>query len=300
MKGFVLSIIISVLALCFVSSNGNVALTQNKRSCGFLDIFGCCLPRPSAPDALKNLMPKPEGGTKETEVATSPNLLPDQNPNKVFTFEKFKFDEILPDGQAFKWEQLQACRVGLDRGNKVRINIITQDDKDHMARNFLPCKDQLGYFLRYHENAHAFMTWDWEQANWFFTSDLSGCDMFVAKNADEKSKALIVHGNLNKYGLPKDEVENFRIKGEMAEKIVSMSPGYRVVMRLYRKKSNREAISFIEDYMKGHSSPGSKIFLYQYDTDSSPQGHLFFGRNGKFYVKPKIGGETKELEANLE
>ena len=180
MKGFVLSIFISVLALCFVPSNGNVALTQNKRSCGFLDIFGCCLPNPSAPDALKNLMPKPEGGTKETEVATSPNL---QKPN-VLTAKIIEMEG--EGGPAIHWEQLQACRVGLDRDNKIQINIITQDDKDHeteylVAWNFLPCKDQRGYFLRYQENAHAFMTWDWQQANWFFTSDLSGCDMFVAK-----------------------------------------------------------------------------------------------------------------------
>ena len=123
--------------------------------------------------------------------------------------------------------------------------------------------------------------------------------MFVAKKLGEESKALIIHSNLNKYKAPIDQKENFSIKGEMAQKIVNSFPGYRLVMRLYAWPDNPEVLILIENYKIDHSLPGSKIFVYHYRADKYPSGH-FFGKDGKFYVKPKIGGETQELKANLQ
>ena len=289
-----LSIVISALALSFVASNGAAASTRKKRSCGLSDLF-CCHRAQSQPNALQNLMPRPKGGTKPTEIRLSYNLVkPDLlTPTKV---------DIDGDEPVIKYEQSKPYRIGLDCDNEIQINIITQEDDEfeEMAWNFSPCENQLGYRLPFEENGHTFMSWDWKTANWFFTADLTGCDMFVAKKSGEENKALIIHSNLNKYNAPREQEKNLRIKGEMAEKIVNSFPGYRLVMRLYARPSCPAAKRFIEKYKNDHSSPGSKIFAYEYDADRYQVGHLFFGKDGKFYVKAKEGTETVELKANLE
>ncbi len=296
MRAFVLSIFVSILALGFVPSYETAVSSWKKRSSCLPDLF-CCHRAQSEPNALENLMPRPKGGTKETEILLSPSIIE----SDVLTPTKI---EIEGDEPVIKYEQSSPYRVGLDRDNEIQIDIITQADPDDGEGiwNFSPCDNQLGYRLPFEENGHTFMTWDWGTANWFFTATLTGCDMFVAKKEGEQSKALIIHGNLNKYSAPRQQIDNFRIKGEMAEKIVNSDSfrNYRLVMRVYARPTCPAAVTFIEEYKSAHSSPGSKIFLYGYDADNFPDGHLFFGKDGKFYVKAKIGGETRELKANLE
>ena len=292
-----LSIVISVLALSFVESNGTAASTRKKRSCGLSDLF-CCHRAQSEPNALQNLMPRPEGGTKRTEIRRSYNLV---NHTALIPTEV----DIPGNKPVTKCDQSKPCRVGLDLDNEMQIDVITQEDKDvdeNDRWNFSPCENQLGYYLPFQENGHTFMSWDWKTANWFFTDDLTGCDVFVAKKSDEENKALIIHSNLNRLKDPNEKEENFRIKGETAERIVNSAlfPGFRLVMRLYARPSYPAATNFIEEYKANHSLPGSKIFTYEYDLDNYQDGYIFFGKDGKFYVKAKQGTETVELKATLE
>ena len=293
MRGFVLSTVILVLAWSFVASNQAAASTRKKRG-GVLS--SCCHRKQSEPNALQNLMPRPEGGTKPTEIIFSYNL----TRHAVLTPTKV---DIQGNELVIKYNQSKLCRVGLDRDNEIQIDVITHEDKDvdeNGFSNFSPCENQLGYCLPFQENGHTFMSWDLKTANWFFTADLTGCDVFVAKKSDEEAKALIIHSNLNKYNAPREQEKNLRIKGEMAEKIVNSFPGYRLVMRLYARPSDPAATNFIEKYKADHSLPESKIFTYEYDLDNYQAGYIFFGKDGKFYVKAKQGRETEELKATLE
>ena len=293
MKAVVLSILITWLALGCIPSYQ--AATWSKRSC-FPDLF-CCHRGQAQSNALENLMPRPKGGTKKTVMLLSHNLANREilTPTKV---------EVAGDKPVIKYEQPSPYRIGLDKDKELQIDIITQTDdlEEEGIWNFSSCDNQLTYRLPFAENGHTFMSWDWKTANWFFTADLTGCDMFVAKSETDKNKVLIIHSNLNKYNLPNEQEKNLRIKGEMAEKIVNSGsfPDYRLVMRLYARPTCPIPKRFIEKYARDHSSAGSKIFLYDYDADNFPDGHLFFGREGKFYVKAKIGGDTRELKANLE
>ena len=293
MRGFVLSTVILVLALSFVASNQAAATTRKKRGC---ILSTCCHRKQSEPNALQNLMPTPEGGTKPAEIRRSYNLV---NHTALIPTEV----DIPGNESVTKCDQSKPCRVGLDLDNEIQIDVITQEDKDVDENhwwNFSPCENQLGYYLLFRENGHTFMSWDWKTANWFFTDDLTGCDVFVAKKLDEENKALIIHSNLNRLKEPNEKEENFRIKGETAERIVNLFPGFRLVMRLYARPSHPAATNFIEEYKANHSLPGSKIFTHEYDLDNYRDGYIFFGKDGKFYVKAKQGTETVELKANLE
>lgn len=63
-------------------------------------------------------------------------------------------------------------------------------------------------------------------------------------------------------------------------------------MRLFAKPTDPDAMRFMEQYDRDNSSPGMKIFLYQYDGEKFKEGIIFFGKDAKFYMKPVIGTET--------
>ncbi|CAB4040815.1 Hypothetical predicted protein, partial [Paramuricea clavata] len=226
MRVFVLSILITCLALGCIPSNQAATITWSKKSC-FPDLF-CCHRGQSQSNALENLMPRPKRGTKKTVMLLSHNLANREilTPTKV---------EVAGDEPVIKYEQSRPYRIGLDKDEELQIDIITQTDDLEEAGiwNFSPCDNQLTYRLPFAENGHTFMSWDWKIAKWFFTADLTGCDMFVAKSETDKNKVLIIHSNLNKYNLPNEQEKNLRIKGEMAAKIVNSGsfPDYRLVMR---------------------------------------------------------------------
>lgn len=289
MRSFVLGIFIFWLALGFIPAYQTAENTWNKRmpsSC--FGVF-CCNRKPSEPNALENLM----AGNEKTYLFRSPN--------RMDSLEQGQF-KVASQEIVIQVNQKIPFRVGVDKAEKTQINILTKTDDNYMKDlyNFSPCGNQLAYFLPFQENLHTFMFWEWGKADWFFTDNLGGCDMFVAKSeVDQTKKALIIHSNLNKYKSEVEQETNLRLKGAAAKEIVDAFPGYRIVMRLYTKPTHPKALRYMQQYEKYHNAYPSmgrkKIYLYNYDAAT-----IFFGLKAKFYAKPMFGGETKELNASVE
>ena len=73
-------------------------------------------------------------------------------------------------------------------------------------------------------------------APWFFTDDLSGCDVLVATASNRGSRPMVIHSNRGKF--IKDLARDLLSKGEDVDKILkrkSESDGYewKVIARVY-------------------------------------------------------------------
>lgn len=283
MKAFLFGTLIICLASELTTSY-QIVFTRSKRSSSD---FGCG----PDPNPLKNLFLPPVVGTKEAEIFSywEGAYKPKEEQSK-------KGEEPV-----IKYTQDAAYVVGKDKGYETRVVVKDKESSvSEVGINFVRCQNQIGYVLPFQENHHTYMFWEWGNGNnWFFTADLTGCDMFVAKNPDFPNRALIIHSNLNR--LKEDEEQNLRLKAEIAQAITADYSDYRIVMRAYHQPTSQNAITYIKEYEADHSKTGSKIFVYPYDRKLNELGFIFFGKDGNFYLKsPTVGKETIELKANLE
>ena len=72
-------------------------------------------------------------------------------------------------------------------------------------------------------NMATYMILNPEKGHWLFTSELSGCDIFVATKPSQPKIPLIVHANFDRLNLPVQQVENLRLKGKNVDKILGLS-----------------------------------------------------------------------------
>ena len=62
--------------------------------------------------------------------------------------------------------------------------------------NFDPVTLQRTHFLPYEENRGTYMQLSYaEFGDWFFTSQLSGCEIWIAHDRNSKTQPLIIHSN---------------------------------------------------------------------------------------------------------
>ena len=274
MSTFSLCLFVLLLTALSPSHNSGTA-ALDKRSVA-RDPFGCS----RSPNALENLLPLP-GGKEETEIIVDPYV-------EVISRKK---DE--KNGNTVHFNQGIPRRVGVDTKRTKQINMLGKDvadvDKDTGLYDFLPCANQQGYYLPFEENTHAFIVYEPGRSNWFFTTSLTGCDIFVAKN-NMDGRRLIIHSNLNKYREIPEEKQNLETKGDMAQQIIQSQEGFQLEMRLYAKPSYPPALK----YMKQYNKLNPLVALHSY-IPIPRDGHIFFGNGGKFYLKPTMGGETIEL-----
>ena len=241
------------------------------------DLFGCG----RSPNALENLLPLP-GGKEETEIIVDPAV-------------KIVESKDGENGKIIQFNQEIPLRVGVDK-NKLRTNQINLlgngvDDVDTVTGlyDFLPCEKQKGYYLPFEEDSHVFIVYKPASlSNWFFTTSLTGCDIFVAKHKSD-GRRLIIHSNLNKYREVPQEKLNLETKGHMAQQIIQSQEGFQLVMRLYAQPSFPPALEYMEQYKRLNPL----VALYSY-IPIPRDGHIFFGYGDKFYLKPTMGGDRGE------
>ena len=267
--------------IALIPNHNSGTVTLDKRSVA-RNPFGCG----RSPNALENLLPLP-GGKEETEISID-------DPAFVRSRTEVSFEgEDGKNGKIVKFHQEIALRVGVDTKRTKQINLLGNDvpdvDTTTGLYDFMPCAKQAGYYLTFEENSHTFIVYNPGLSNWFFTTSLTGCDMFVAKHNSD-GRLLIIHSNLNKYGDMPQEKLNLETKSDMAQKIIQSHQGFQLVMRLYAKPSFPPALKYMEQYHKLNPS----IVLHSY-IPIPRDGHIFFGNGGKFYLKPTMGGETVEL-----
>ena len=135
-------------------------------------------------------------------------------------------------------------------------------------------------FLYYEDNKNTYMILDPSAVRWFFTSRLSGCDVFVARPKANVpvpgNKPIVIHSNLNKCA---NNVKNLRLKGDSVDKMInSHHPNYELIARVYCQPLPEEMVQankYLRQYESRH--PGIKLISYQVDPPAIPQLFYFIG-----------------------
>lgn len=150
-------------------------------------------------------------------------------------------------------------------------------------------------YLPFDYNGNTYMILKPDEAPWFFTAPLSGCDIFVATNPDQPNRPIVIHSNLQQY--KEHNLVNLQFKGMHADEMLADShPGYQLIARVYHKPSPGEEMdvnNYLEKYKKRHQ----KIMLLSYPP-ATPQYFHFFGHyhvqkmQWNFLLKGDIDGVT--------
>jgi hypothetical protein len=239
-------------------------------------------------NALQNLLGK---GTEKTQLVVSSDC-----------FKMFSTRSAIKKNGKTLGEQIipkDSCRVGLDNDENTYINVISKSESDNEDFKECPSNGQddrqfQAFFLTYELNMNTFMFLDPNRARWFFTSSLTGCDIFVAINKNNPNNPLVIHSNMNAIENNKDNLEH---KGNTVDKIMETVPvGYELKARVYHKSQHPDARKYMDTYRNEH--PHIEIIMF-YNAESQGSPFLFFGYYSNavwhFFIKAKNGGETYKV-----
>jgi hypothetical protein len=251
---------------------------------------GClCCGKNQERNALQNLLGK---GTEKTQLVVSTDCF------KMFSTRS----AIKKNGQTLGEQVIpkDSCRVGLDNYENTYINVISKSEPENEDFKECPSNGQYdrqfqAFFLTYEENMNTFMVLDPDRARWFFTSSLTGCDIFVAIDQNNPNNPLVIHSNMNVINNDKD---NLKHKGDTVDMIMEKEfvRGYELKARVYHKSPDVNARKYMDTYRNEH--PHIEIIMF-YNAESQDSPFLFFGYYSNsvwhFFIKAKNGGETYKV-----
>jgi len=153
-------------------------------------------------------------------------------------------------------------------------------------------------FLNLGVDTNTYMILNPAVAPWFFTDQLSGCDVFVATDPTRLDRPIVIHSNLN--SRRGNKIENLRNKGNSIDEILRSHAGYTLIARVYSAPSRqhrRGANNYLTKYKTNHAG----IQLVQYDTEQPRQPFQFIGHyvgRWTFYLKGEMDGKVIILPLN--
>lgn len=138
-------------------------------------------------------------------------------------------------------------------------------------------------FLNQDLNTNTYMILNPDIAPWFFTSQLSGCDIFVATTAENRNKPIVIHSNLNNCG---NKAQNLEAKGKDVNELLKSNPGYRLRARVYSAPSRIDSAA--DQYLKRYIAAHEGIQLVEYDIQNVPvakvQPFQFIGHYNQYWT----------------
>lgn len=161
--------------------------------------------------------------------------------------------------------------------------------------NYLPMK----------ENGASYLLLN-DALPFYFTDQLSGCDVWIAERPD--SRPLTIHINSNENS--NDPVTNLQEKERLAGEVLTLFDGYSFVLRIsYNYAANkkcqilRNAINnYWNDFEQRYTEAGSPLVRYMYDNP----GTLFYGiyynqQNSWVYsIKDVITGNVRKIGCHVD
>ena len=108
------------------------------------------------------------------------------------------------------------------------------------------------HYLPYEDNSAAYTHLDHiKWGNWFITKELSGCDIWIARDVGGQLEPIIMHINAN--AKRKNPENAFKQKAELAFRALehinkNLKDEYTFVHRIYYKYEQHENINAIEEY----------------------------------------------------
>ena len=187
------------------------------------------------------------------------------------------------------------CDMGIPTDKRIASKVIRLFMPGVIPPDVVQCKrdkNSVAFFLSQEDDKNTFMIIDSANARWFFTTELGGCDIFVAINAT--NKPLVIHANAN--AVVNTKAANLQIKGEGADEIVRANPGYHLVARAY----SADPAADLSNYRATH--PGVKICAY--DTYQPIAQYFYFigyfdAKVGawSFFLKGKSTGTVTDISS---
>ena len=151
-------------------------------------------------------------------------------------------------------------------------------------------------FLPFGENAETYTILNPDEAPWFFTTPLGGCDMFVAVAPNEGNRPIVIHSNRNNC---KNNIVNLREKGNSVDQLLTNQlPKYKLIARWYyepKPEEMMEADLYLKEYKANHKELEITLMSYSADPPKTAQTHHFIGHyNGRwnFILKGEKDGKT--------
>ena len=170
------------------------------------------------------------------------------------------------------------CNTGVpDRkpGYKEQIFVYIRPPRTQSVISPRPGPSGRAFYLRQDENKNTYMILDAAQAHWFFTTNLGGCDMFVATHPTYPQKPLLIHANRNAAGGTgvADYENNFNLKQASSETVIRRNAGYVLRARLHPLRDGLD--SYWRTYDTTHPSISRRAY-YQPGREFQ-QEYTFFG-----------------------
>ena len=116
-------------------------------------------------------------------------------------------------------------------------------------------------FLPFEVDKNTYMILDPSVVRWFFTSRLSGCEIFVARPKSTapvaSNRPIVVHSNLDKC---LNNLQNLKSKGDSVDALMGSHLNYELIARVYCEpldNEKMEADQYSQEYKATH--PGIKL-----------------------------------------
>ena len=207
-------------------------------------------------------------------------------------------------GGGIRYDPSRTCYLMGKSNNEVSVQWAASEMP---PPGFEPCRTLTAFHAEYvqqRDNEDTYMILDPNLAPWFFTTRLSGCEVFVATSTHpaKRNKPIVIHSNLNSCG---NKLQNLMQKGKKVDKMLKNNPDYRnynMAARVYSRPAEVErhmATQYLDKYSGYH--PGIHLIFYDIKHPATAQYFQFLGhyraslRKWRFILKGEIDGSTKEV-----
>ena len=154
-------------------------------------------------------------------------------------------------------------------------------------------------FLMQFPNTVSYMILNPENGHWFFTNELSGCDIFIATKDSQPNMPLIVHANADTYSAPDEQVLNLRWKGDKVDRILRDFQMYYVLKVRIHITPEQLILGYDGYWNEYNTTHQGRVKVYQYSIDTPVVQFIqFYGHynNGwKFFLKGKENGVKTDI-----
>ena len=215
--------------------------------------------------------------------------------------QKSTKEVVEPTNKIKQFFAFATCQISNSAAGKEPARIMVHDDNEQNVNKNIGKTASLTdlqfrvMFLNQFPNTVSYMILDPQKGHWFFTSELSGCDIFIATKASQPNMPMIFHANLDELYKMEQQVENLKWKGETVDEILKkFQMGYVLKARIHITPEQAIPIGY-DQYWQKYKADHKGVKVYRYNFDSAltfPQTQFYgyYKNSWRFFLKAKETG----------
>ena len=185
------------------------------------------------------------------------------------------------------------CYTACESDLKVSVISKTEPDPPTGSQQCALSQAFQAVYLPFAYDKNTYMILDPSVVRWFFTSQLTGCDMFVAVDHKLGNRPIVIHSNMQSCG---NNIQNLQEKGISVHLMLKSHVDYRLIARWYCEPSPEDKLE-ADQYLKKYKTTHPGITLISYKLD--PQRFHFIGyyvpEQWKFILKGEENGKIEPV-----